>query len=397
MTDKKTDHRTKPATKAKSAQKTSYPLFRPLFAVGRFFRGIGRKMGERVRGLLARRPHRSFYLTARQDARRGLKIDSYGGFTMRVWRMMIKNRGLFIKYFIFYGIAAFCIVGLASQENFVAFRDAINNSDGYEGITKWVSLFSNAIASGGSSTLDASQQILSAILFLYGWLTIIWLLRAIMRGDDEKIKLRDGLYSSGSPILSTLAVAVVVVLQLLPLGLVTIAYTSITAVGWINTGVAIENMAAWCALAVAAILTIYWISSSLIALIIVTLPGTYPFVAIRAAGDLMVGRRLKLTLRLLFMMLPVALLWLLILMPAIFVDSWLKLTWFPLVPLVVFLLGILTMMWIATYIYMLYRQIVDDPTPPVSARILKKPTKLKKSVKSQNAAKSVKKPKSSKQ
>lgn len=218
-----------------------------------------------------------------------------------------------------------------------------------------------------------------------------------MRGDDEKIKLRDGLYSSGSPILSTLAVAVVVVLQLLPLGLVTIAYTSITAVGWINTGVAIENMAAWCALAVAAILTIYWISSSLIALIIVTLPGTYPFVAIRAAGDLMVGRRLKLTLRLLFMMLPVALLWLLILMPAIFVDSWLKLTWFPLVPLVVFLLGILTMMWIATYIYMLYRQIVDDPTPPVSARILKKPTKLKKSVKPQNAAKSVKKPKSSKQ
>ena len=101
MTDKKTDHRTKPATKAKSAQKTSYPLFRPLFAAGRFFRGIGRKMGERVRGLLARRPHRSFYLTARQDARRGLKIDSYGGFTMRVWRMMIKNRGLFINTLFF--------------------------------------------------------------------------------------------------------------------------------------------------------------------------------------------------------------------------------------------------------------------------------------------------------
>ncbi len=377
MTDK-ANHKSKTAAETDQTGKINHPFFRPLFAIGRFFRNIGRKIGGRVRGLLARRPHRSFYLTPRHDTRRSLKIDSYGGFSLRVWRMIRKNRRLFIKYFIFYAIASFFIVGLASQENFAAFREAIGNSASYEGITKWVSLFSNAIASGGSSTLDSSQQILSGILFLYGWLTIVWLLRTLMRGDGEKVKLRDGLYSAGSPILSTLAVALVIVVQLLPLGLVTIAYTSITAVGWINTGIAIENMAAWCALVVAAVLTLYWISSSLIALIIVTLPGTYPFVAIRAAGDLIVGRRLKLTLRLLFMMLPVALLWLLILMPAIFVDSWLKLTWFPLVPIVVFLLGILTMMWIATYIYMLYRQIVDDPTPPVRLQKSRKPAKMTK-------------------
>lgn len=368
--------KTKPDVTAKADRAASKHFFHRFFSsiIG-FFKNIFNKMRRRNRELLARRPHRSFYLTSRQDTKRRLKLDSYTGFSAHVWGLLWKNRWLLTKFFLFYGLLAFFIVGLASQENFAAFRDAISVSSSYEGIAKWLSLFSNAITSGSSSTLDSSQQLLSGALFLYGWLTLVWLLRAIMRGDDTKIKLRDSLYSAGAPILSTLAVALIIIVQLLPLGLAAIAYTSVTAVGWINTGIAIENMAAWCALAIAIVLTLYWISSSIIALIIVTLPGTYPFVAIRAAGDLIVGRRLKLTLRLLYMMLPVALLWLVILMPAVLVDSWLKLTWFPLVPVIVFLLGILTVIWIAAYVYMLYRQIVDDPTPPVSARRTKREAK----------------------
>ncbi len=340
---------------------------------------------RRNQEFLARRPHRSFYLTPRRDTKRHTKLDNYTGFSQQVWRMLWQNRWLFTKFFLFYGLFSFVILGLASQENFAAFREAIDGSSNYEGIARWLALFSNAVTSGSSSTLDASQQILSFILLLYGWLTIVWLLRALMRGDSEKIKLRDGLYSAGAPIISTLVVMLVILVQLLPLGLVTVAYTSFTSVGWINTGIAIENMAAWCALMAAAVLTLYWICSSIIALIIVTLPGTYPAVAIRAAGDLIIGRRLKLTLRLLFMMIPAALLWFIILMPAVLVDSWLKLTWFPLVPLVVFLLGILTVMWTAAYVYMLYRQIVDDPTPPVPMKKSKKvdkPTKKPQSAKS---------------
>jgi hypothetical protein len=113
-------------------------------------------------------------------------------------------------------------------------------------------------------------------------------------------------------------------------------------------------------------MTLYWICSSFIALIIVALPGVYPFRAISAAGDLVVGRRLKLVLRLLFMMLPVILMWLIALVPAILIDGWLGLTWQPLVPIVVLFLTTLTLIWCATYIYLLYRKMVDDPTPPVS-------------------------------
>jgi hypothetical protein len=175
---------------------------------------------------------------------------------------------------------------------------------------------------------------------------------------------------------------------MLPFALVLLAYSSVTAVGWINIGIQIENMAAWCVMAITAVMTLYWICSSFIALIIVTLPGMYPFAALRAAGDLVVGRRLKLVFRLIFMALPVMLMWIVVLLPAILIDSWLQLTWQPLVPIMVLLLTTLKIIWCAAYIYLLYRRMVDDPEPPVPSawqqkRAAKKETKkpAKKSTK----------------
>lgn len=345
---------------------TKHQLFlKPFLVIRSFIGNLFKRFISRSRGFISRRPHRSFYLTPGSSSKRQLKIDSYFGFSVQVGKLLWSNKWLFAKFFLLYAFFSVIIVGLMSQENFAAFRDAISGMSSYDGISKWAALFSNAVTGGGGSTTDASQQILATMLFLYGWLTMVWLLRAIMRGDGSKIKLRDGIYSAGAPALSTLLVLLIIGLQLLPLAIVLIAYTSVTAAGWINTGVAIENMAALAALVLAGLLTLYWICSSIIALVIVTLPGTYPFVAIRAAGDLIVGRRLRLVYRLIYMVIPVILGWLVILMPAILIDSWLKLTWQPLVPLVVFILGILTTVWCASYVYLLYRKIVDDSTPPV--------------------------------
>jgi hypothetical protein len=298
-----------------------------------------------------------------------MRIRGYFTFAGEVWRLIWRHKWLFGKFILLYALFSVVIAGLMSQENFAAFREALDDSSTDLGIGKWWTLFSNAIT-GGGGTMDATQQILALLLFAYGWLTLVWLLRRILAGDSGKIKLRDGLYSGGSPVLSTLAVLLIIVVQLLPFALVLLAYVTVTAAGWINTGIQIENMAAWCALAVAAVLTLYWICSSFIALIIVTLPGMYPFRALKAAGDLVVGRRLKLVLRLVFMIIPVVLMWLVILLPAILIDSWLKLSqwWQALVPIMVLILTTLTLIWCVSYIYLLYRKMVDDPTPPPSPR-----------------------------
>lgn len=346
-----------------------FQILTPFFAIGRFFRDkIWRKISNRVKGLTSRRPHRSFYLTPHADAKRSVKMRGYFSFVHEVWSMIWKDKWLFTKFLLLYSVLSAIIIGLMSQENFAAARDALDEAQTGGGFGRILTLFSSAITGSSSSTTattDSGQQIMAALLFLYGWLILVWLLRRRINGD--KVKLRDGLYSGGSPVLATLVVLAVMLLQLLPFALVLLAYSTISAAGWINSGIAIENMAAWCAMAVTAVLTLYWISSSFIALIVVTLPGMYPFATLRAAGDLVVGRRLKLVFRLIFMALPVALAWIIILTPAILIDSWLKLSWQPLVPIVVLILTTLTVIWCAAYIYLLYRRMVDDPEPPVSS------------------------------
>jgi hypothetical protein len=356
----------KAASPKKKVTKKKKPLIllRPIFAIGHFFRNIWRKIVGRQRDFLSRRPHRSLYLTPKERTRRPLRIHKYLAFTGEVWGLVWKNKRLFIKFLLLYSLLSAIIIGLMSQENFAALRDALSEAPNLGFFNKYSTLFSNALT-GGSGATDAGQQVLAGLLFIYGWLTLIWLLRHIVGGEGAKLKLRDGLYSGGSPVLATCVILVVILVQLLPFALILLAYASVTTVGWINTGIHIENMAAWCALAVAAVMTLYWICSSFIALIVVTLPGMYPFRAIRAAGDLVIGRRLKLVLRLLFMILPIMLMWLVVLIPTILIDGWLKLTWQPLVPIVVLLLSTLTIIWCATYIYLLYRKMVDDPTPPI--------------------------------
>ena len=355
----------------KTAPKHILPT-RILFAIGRFFRDkIWRKIIKRRKNFLSRRPHRSFYLTKHADAKRSFKTRGYFEFIGDVWALIWKNKWLFTKFLLLYAVLSAIIVGLMSQSNFANLRNTIDQAQ-ITGLNKWWTLFSGAISSNvsGNSAIGSAQQVIAVLLFLFGWLTLVWLLRRIINGDGDtkKLKLRDGLYAGGSPVLSTLCVLFYIIFQLLPLALVFLAYSAVTAVGWINTGIQIENMAAWCALAITVVLTLYWISSSFIALIIVTLPGMYPFQATKAASDLVVGRRLRLVLRLVFMAIPIAIMWALVLLPAILIDNWLQLTWQPLVPIIVLILTTLTIIWCATYIYMLYRQLVNDPAPPAPIR-----------------------------
>ncbi|MCL2037661.1 hypothetical protein FWG95_01495 [Candidatus Saccharibacteria bacterium] len=359
-------------------------FLRILTKIGRFFRDkIWRKITGRARNFLSRRPHRSLYLTPRAKTKRGWKMRGYFGFIHEVWTLIWQNKWLFTKFLLLYALFSIIIVGMLNQGSFVDLREALNEIPEGLGIGKWMALFSGAITGGGAA--DSSRQIIAVLLFLYGWLTLIWLLRRRINGD--KVKLRDGLYSGGSPVLATLIILGVVLFQLIPLALVLVAYSSVTAIGWINTGIQIENMAAWCVMAVAAVLTLYWVCSSLIALIIVTLPGMYPFAALKAAGDLVVGRRLKLVIRLIFMALPAALMWIVVLLTAILIDSWLELTWQPLVPTVVLLLTTLTIVWFAAYVYLLYRRMVDDPEPPVSSAWQQKRAVKKEAKKSTKKAK----------
>lgn len=352
----------------KKSRTTSSTTF-PVIARRAFVRlqALVTRVRLRIAAFMARRPHRSFKLSRRRDYQRLLRLPGYWAFTHEVWRLIWNNKRLFGLLILWYIVLSGVIVGVASQDAYTQLSDAFKSAGqnvaggnfgplGQAGI-----LYITAISGSISNQPDPAQQAYAGLLGLLTWLTIVWLLRAIMAG--QKPRLRDGIYSAGAPIVATFLVFVVIVVQALPIAVASIGYAAAVATGLLDGGV--EAMLFWATAALLVALSLYWISSSLIALVIVTLPGMYPVRALRAAGDLVAGRRLRILFRLLWMVLIAAVVWTVVMIPVILFDSWLtsvapNTAAIPIVPYMLLILGSLTVLFMASYVYMLYRKVVDD-------------------------------------
>jgi hypothetical protein len=162
-------------------------------------------------------------------------------------------------------------------------------------------------------------------------------------------------------------VSTVIVLQLIPAALAVFAYNAAITSGLLEGGV--EAMLFWSVAGLLGLLSVYWLTSTLLALVVVALPGMYPIQALRTAGDLVIGRRMRILFRLLWMALVIVSIWAVIVIPIILFDGWLKaavdwIWWLPLVPITLMVMGALTVIWSASYVYLLYRRIVEDDALP---------------------------------
>lgn len=329
---------------------------------------------ERGRAFMACRPHRSFQLTRRRDYARSLRLPGYWQFTGMVWRMLWVNRRLFGWLLAIYIVLSAALVGITSQDTYGSASSLIREasqsvwSDGSLRAVSESGLVLVAVLSGSlTDTSDTTRPLYAVLLGLLMWLTVVWLVRALLAG--QRPRLRDGLYGSGAPLLATFLLLLVFVAQLLPVTLASFGYTAATASGLLDGGV--EAMLFWTAVALLIALSLYWTTSTFIALVIVTLPGMYPYQALKAAGDVVIGRRVRVLLRIVWILLLVVVTWFVVMVPVIMFDSWLKsavpaIDWLPLVPILLLILSSTTVMLLATYIYMLYRKIVDDDAAPAA-------------------------------
>ena len=320
---------------------------------------------------MKRRPHRSFRMTRRRDYARSLKLPGLLKFTKEVARTLWKNRKVFCLLIIFYVVMMILLANTASQSSYNTIKSTLETVSGgaFKGfwgqIGKAGVLFLATISGSSSASLTEAQQIYAGLIILLVWLTSVWLLRNIMAG--RKVKLRDGLYSAGAPIVSTFIIMLILLVQLMPVAIAAIGYSAAVSTDLLSNGV--QAMLFWIAAGLLVVLSLYWITSTLFALIIVTLPGMYTWQAIKSAGDIVIGRRLKILLRLLWMAFVALVTWVLVLIPLIIFDSWIKsvfsaISWVPIVPGAVMLLGALTVVWVCTYVYMLYRKVVADEANP---------------------------------
>jgi hypothetical protein len=321
--------------------------------------------------LQPRTPHRSFRRTRKRDYIRTLELPGYIAFTLEVWRVLWRHKSTFGWLVVVYSLFSGLLLGLASQDAYTQVSESLRTATGslLKGDAAQLGEVSSQIGvimSGGLSTSPSeSQQFLGGLMVLMAWLTTVWLLRAFLAGHTPR--LRDGIYNSGAPIIPTFILGLFLVVQMIPATLAAIALSAALPTGLIDQGV--ESMLFWTVALLLFLLSLYWVTSTLIAMIVVTLPGVYPLEALKTANELVVGRRLRILLRLIWLLFTTLLFSALGLVYSILLDSILKsifpaIEWLPFVPFGLLFIGSFSILWTASYIYLLYRKVVDDNAAP---------------------------------
>lgn len=310
---------------------------------------------------MSRRPNRSFKLTKRRDARQPFMMPGYWAFTMEVTRFLLSQKRLFGAFLILYSVVSILTVGFISNETYSIFSEVVSEElevfeTNLQSILHVFTLLGATMAGVFAEPASDIQSAVGYVCVFIGWLTMVWLLRQVFAG--HAVRLRDGVYSSCAPMVSSLIVVGVILVQILPVSFGILAYSVLSASGIIAGGV--EAMLAWSIIALLATLSLYWITSSLIALVIVTLPGMYPFIALKKSSDLVVGRRIQVLVRILWSILIIGLVWVLTLLLAIIIHELINIEWIAVVPITVVLLSSSTLIWFSTYVYMLYRRLLDE-------------------------------------
>jgi hypothetical protein len=180
-------------------------------------------------------------------------------------------------------------------------------------------------------------------------LAIIWALRQVLAGST--LRIRDAYYRGMYPLIPFILVLLLVGLQLLPLLIGSSLYSLV-----ITNGIAvhaIEKIFWGLLFAGLALLSFYLISSSLIALYIVTLPDMTPLKALRSARELVRGQRWAVMRKILALPIILIIVAALIMLPIILLLTSLA-QW------IFFLLTMFAIAAINIYMYSLYRELLND-------------------------------------
>jgi hypothetical protein len=207
--------------------------------------------------------------------------------------------------------------------------------------------FASLVGSSGASGSSAGSALQSA-LFVLESLVIIWALRHLTSGQAVSVKL--AYYRAMTPLIPFLLVIAVIIIQLLPVTIgATVLAAIVTSVFAGSSAATVFSAIAFIALA---IWSLYMISASIFALYIVTLPDMQPRQALRSARDLVQFRRLLVIRKVLFLPLLILVAMGIVIVPLILYAS-------AVVPAIFFVLSMLAILFVHTYLYSLYRGMLE--------------------------------------
>jgi hypothetical protein len=306
----------------------------------------GRKAGSRTRRLTRWQQKKLAKSEAQKAARKRQKLPGSFYLTSQVFSTLRKHwrilGGIVLVYLALNIVLASGISGLSS--NVAEIKANLQSGDR---IWNALSGFGALVGSGGASQSETAS-ILQSILIILSSLVIIWALRQLLAGNN--IGVKQAYYQSMAPLIPFLLVIMVIFIQLLPLTFgVPIIGSVLSAV--MNPGallsvllvIVFAGLAAW---------SFYMISSSIFALYIVTLPDMQPRQALRSAKNLVQFRRWQLMRKIAFLPIFILLVMAAVVVPLILIAT-------ALVAPVFYILSMLSLLFVHTYLYALYRSLLQ--------------------------------------
>ncbi len=199
-----------------------------------------------------------------------------------LFKHMKKLFGVFLVMYVLY----FLFVRAGSTFDIESYDQLISDELGDNDLVNNVLLTGILIGSGGNS--DASVSSISSFLLLVmGSLAFIWAIRHLTAG--KKFLIRDAYYKVMYPLIPFVIILFVITVQLVPFVVGGFLYSTAEINGLITSG--IERtlfVSGWIALG---LLSVYWLSNSIMSIYATTLPDIYPMQALRSTKKVVKGRR----------------------------------------------------------------------------------------------------------
>ncbi len=268
------------------------------------------------------------------------------------WRVLKQLYGhwkLFGGIVLTYGLLNLILVrGLSGSSDLSDFKSTLDSlAHGVGGkLASSFASFTYLLTTSGSGNTDTSG-IYQSVLLIVCSLAFIWALRQVLA--KHTVRIRDSFYQGMYPLIPFLLLFALVGLQLLPMvlggGLYSAVITNSIAIHWWEKGIFIAIFA------FGAFWSLRMITASLFALYVVTLPDMTPLQAYRSAKQLVYGRRLLIWRKLIF--LPIILF-----LVAVAIELPLILFVTPIATWTFFILSMLALPVVHSYLYNLYREML---------------------------------------
>jgi hypothetical protein len=282
--------------------------------------------------------------------RRPKRLPSIVWLTKRTGQILWQHKKTFAILVLVYGLLNIVLVnGLSGSTDVAGLKHDFSQlfTGKFGSLASSASIFVLLLGSTGSNNSAGGFQLFLTLIIS---LAVIWTLRQTLAARGN-VSVRDAFYLGMYPLIPFILVLLVIGLQLIPLIIGSTLYSLV--IGNAIAVTLVEKLF-WLVVFIAlACLSLYFLSSSILAVYIVTLPEMPPLKALRSARELVKGRRLQVIRKVLWLPILLLLASSLIMLPIIL---WLT----ALAQVVFFILSMLVLIVVHTYMYSLYRELLHE-------------------------------------